>query len=552
MVAELVNKADSQDEIHISKTRQERKQKLPRSYYRVNGSNGPHWDMPNNDIDSVSHAILERVFFVKDGKNFKRAPKPRDAPRHAHLDEPLDRDRSARAHVADTNATFCSKMERLATTHGKVSPVSDQEFLDCYGGAKRACYEAAVESLEDTPLETRDCRVKVFTKDEYRKPGGAPRAIQPRSPRYNVKLGRYIKNLEHTIFNAIDEIFDPSGDHKTVAKGMNMNKRGAEIAHMWGQYEDPVAVGLDASRFDQHINLSLLGIEHSIYHMWSTGKGEGLPNLETLLKHQRLNRGKYKGVDGIIKYVVEGCRMSGDMNTSLGNVIIMCCLMYSFFESKKLLGKISLLNDGDDCVIIMDRRNLDKFRDGLEEWFLEMGITMCYDGVYNTLEDIEFCQSHPVFDEEVGYRLVPRPTKRLYSDLISTKPLGSKKVYRKWLGAVAGCGLAMSTGLPIFSNFYQWVGKGATPYIPAYGDVYYKFRQELVSGMDFRVRSPSNRERISFYHAFNITPSEQMLVEKYYANLPDPVHTLPQVVPSLGLNSIQYLVQPEQKDRKLN
>jgi hypothetical protein len=332
---------------------------------------------------------------------------------------------------------------------------------------------------------------------------------------------------------------------------LNMNKRGAVIARMWEQYANPVAVGLDASRFDQHINSSLLEIEHKIYHMWSTGKGADLPNLSTLLKHQLVNRGKYNDVDGIVKYSVDGCRMSGDMNTSLGNVTIMCALMYSFFESKSLLGRISLLNDGDDCVIIMDRRNLDLFREGLEEWFLEMGITMCYDGVYNTLEAVEFCQSHPVFDEELGYRLVPRPTKRLYSDLITTKKLGSKKVYRKWLGAVAGCGLAMSTGLPIFSSFYQWVGRGATPYVPKYGDVYYKYRQELVDGMDFRVRQPTNRERISFYHAFDITPSEQVMVEDFYTNLPDPIHSSPIIVPSLGLEPIQYLVQPEQKDRNV-
>jgi hypothetical protein len=545
MVERLVNETDSEDEFHVSRSRQARARKGPRSYYRVNGDNGPKWDMPNNDIDSVSHAILERVFFVKKDGQFKRAPKPWEAPRHAGK---INSVAVAKRYVKNANATFCSRMEKLATTNGKVSPISDQEFLEYYGGAKRKCYEAAVESLKDTPLEVRDCRVKVFTKDEYRKPGGAPRAIQPRSPRYNVKLGRYLKSLEHEIFHAIDKIFDPSEDHKTVAKGMNMNERGAEIASMWGRYADPVAVGLDASRFDQHINSSLLEMEHLIYHMWSTGKGEGLPNLSTLLKHQRVNRGRYKSIDGKIKYTVEACRMSGDMNTSLGNVTIMCALMYSYAESKGLLGQISLLNDGDDCVIIMDRRNLEKFREGLEEWFLDMGITMCYDGVYNTLEAIEFCQSRPVFDEKMGYRLVPRPTKRLYSDLITTKPIGSKKVYQKWLGAVAGCGLAMSTGLPIFSSFYQWVGKGATPYVPKAGDVYYKYRQELVDRMVFRIRTPSNRERISFYHAFNITPVEQVMIEKYYDTLHDPTYIPPETVPFIGLNTIQYLVPPEQKE----
>jgi hypothetical protein len=33
--------------------------KKPRRYYRINGTNGPDWDIPNNDIESVKHAILE-------------------------------------------------------------------------------------------------------------------------------------------------------------------------------------------------------------------------------------------------------------------------------------------------------------------------------------------------------------------------------------------------------------------------------------------------------------------------------------------------------------
>lgn len=522
--------------------------KEPRRYYRVQGDSGPDWDIPNNDIDSVSHAVLERVFFVKDGNGgFQRAPKPWHHESVKHDENPL---LASRRKIQDRFSTFNRKMRELSNNSGKVSPISDDEFVSFYGGAKRRVYEAAVESLKERPLGKVDCRVKVFTKDEYRKPGGAPRAIQPRSPRFNVKLGRYIKHLEHRIFGAIDEIFDPSGEHRTVAKGMNMTERGNVIANMWNDFADPVAVGLDASRFDQHINTLLLQHEHAIYHMWSTGHGEGLPNLRTLLASQLKNRGTYHGVDGRLRYTVSGCRMSGDMNTSLGNVIIMCSLMYAYFEQRGLQRQVKLLNDGDDCVIIMDRRNLGRFQEGLKNWFLEMGITMEYDGIYRTLEEIEFCQSRPVKYGKDGYRLVPRPTKRLYSDLITTKQMNSRKVYRKQVGAIAGCGLACSAGLPIFQSFYKWLGRGATPWIPEYGDTYYKFRQDLVEGMDMKTRDPTWEERISFYFAFDISPSEQIAVEQYYDNLPCPVHTKPILFPTRTLHSILSLVPPEQKPRK--
>lgn len=341
---EEVNKTGC-EKFRVCKARQVGGRK-PRRYFRIDGGSGPDWDIPNNDIESVSHAVLERVFFVKDTGNggFKRSPKPWDHHSVRNNENPMkDSEEKLRLRFRE----FAAKMNHAANTFGKASPITNQEFLDYYGGAKRKCYEAAVKSFNDRPLDERDCKVKCFTKDEYRKPGGAPRVIQPRSPRFNVMLGRYIKHLEHEIFSAIDEIFDPTKAHRTVAKGMNMTQRGNTIASMWDSFNDPVAVGLDASRFDQHINQILLKYEHSIYKMWSTGKGEGLVDLRKLLKAQLVNKGVYRGPDGSIKYTVKGCRMSGDMNTSSGNVIIMCTLMYAYFKSKNLLHSVKLLNDGE-------------------------------------------------------------------------------------------------------------------------------------------------------------------------------------------------------------
>lgn len=546
-VEEEVNIAGGRESIHVTTSRQAttRGQQTARTYYRIRGSSGPDWDMPNNDIESVYHAIKERVFFTKDGNGgFKRAPKPWDHPRFREQPKSYC---AAQDSMDAHFEYFNSQMSRLARSHGKESPLSDDEFLSCYGGSKLKIYAAAVESLRDRCLTKKDCDVKVFTKDEYRKPGGAPRAIQPRSPRFNVQLGRYVKNIEHKIFDAINEIFDPSRQHKSVAKGMNLTERGACIANMWDDFEDPIAVGLDASRFDQHINSMLLKHEHKIYHMWSKGHGDGLWDLNRLLQAQLLNKGKYNGKDGKIRYTVDGCRMSGDMNTSLGNVIIMCTVMHAYFRHKRLETQIKLLNDGDDCVIIMDRKNLDHFLDGLQEWFLEFGLTMEYDGIYDTLERVEFCQSNPVRFGN-SYRMLPRPTKRLYSDLISTKELGRRKVYNKLVGAIAGCGLALSEGAPVFQAFYRWLARGANPWIPGVGDYYHKYRQELIDGMEINNREPTDDERISFYFAFDITPDEQRLIETHYNSLADPLYTPPIIDLPRQLDPIQCLVEPEQKD----
>lgn len=517
-----------------------------RDYYRLNGGSGPHWDIPNNDIKSVTHAILERVFFTKADGGFVPAPKPWTHEAYSNFG-PIDSKRLAVEHVQAATNSFRTKMLRLIKRDGKVSTLTEDEFLNRYVGAKRRVYQSAIRSLSEKPLNKRDCRVKTFTKDEYRKPGGAPRAIQPRSPRFNVMLGRYIKHVEHKLFECIDEVFDSTGDHRTVAKGMNLDERGATIQKMWDGFNDPVAVELDASRFDQHINTALLDIEFSMY-LAATTPNEDLPSLAQLLSHQKVNEGRYYGSDGKIKYKVQGNRMSGDMNTSLGNVIIMCCLMYSYLDSKTLRHRVKLLNDGDDCVVIMERRALRTFRNGLEDWFLRMGITMKIEGVSSVLEEINFCQTRPV---RVGdsYRMVPRPQKRLYSDLVTTKPVCYKKVYNKWIGAVSGCGLAAASDIPIFRDYYKWLSATSTPWIPEEGDYYHKYRDTQLRNMESRKRPISWATRVSFFHAFDIPPKDQMQIEAYFRSLEPLRWSRPtRELGTLRLHPVMWLVPPEQKE----
>jgi len=515
-----------------------------RDYYRLNGGCGPHWDIPNNDIESVEHAILERVFFTKGENGFAPAPKPWHHDTYSNHSI-KDRKRLASEHVKTVTQSFRNRMKREIRCGGKVSPLTEDQFLNCYGGAKRRVYQSAIRSLSEKPLTNVDCRVKTFTKDEYRKPKGAPRAIQPRSPRFNVYLGRHIKHMEHDLFKYIDKVFDDSGDHRTVAKGMNLDERGQVIHDMWTSFSDPVAVALDASRFDQHINTDLLDFEFEFYREMSSGS-EDLPSLDSLLKHQRINRGRYYGKDGKIKYTVEGNRMSGDMNTSCGNVIIMCGLMYSYLDSKSLRTRVKLLNDGDDCVVIMERKTLRLFLSGLEDWFLRMGIKMIVEGVHNCLEEIDFCQSRPV-RVNGSYRLVPRPSKRLYSDLVTTKPIAFRKVYNKWVGAVAGCGLAGAGDVPIFREFYGWLAKSSTPWIPEVGDTYYRYRDSQVNGMETGKRSISWATRISFFLAFDIPPKHQIMVEQYFRSLEPLTWSSPtDELGTLRLHPIMWLIPPEQ------
>lgn len=179
-----------------------------------------------------------------------------------------------------------------------------------------------------------------------------------------------------------------------------------------------------------------------------------------------------------------------------------------------------------------------------------MGIEMEYDGTYDSLEEVEFCQAHPVAIGD-SYVLCPNPAKRLYSDLITTKDVASPKVWRKQLGAIAGCGMAGSTGLPVFQKFYQWLGRSATPWIPEAGDYYHKYRQIVVKSTDMKYVEPSLNSRISFFFAYGITPLEQVIMEQHFdAKAP--------LIPTILVTSyhhkdiIQHLCQPVQKDQDVD
>lgn len=180
---------------------------------------------------------------------------------------------------------------------------------------------------------------------------------------------------------------------------------------------------------------------------------------------------------------------------------------------------------------------------------------MKIEGVKYTLEEIVFCQGQPVFSERYGYVLVPNPCKRVYSDLVSTKDLRSKKVFNKWIGAVAGCGLAQTEGVPILQNHYRLLAKAATPWVPGEGDTYYKhswWNAANVPEGKRRFAEPSARERVSFFLAFNITPGVQRVVEKWLDNQPPPTWTKP--ISTKTTIPIEFKVgcPPIQQDRILD
>jgi len=464
---------------------------------------GVQFGVHNADVSTTLRGLLTRVFFHKEAGELVRPFRPLSS--------------TVRGLLAP------ARNEVLRHTWF-VAPYTDDQFVECYVGRKKAIYGAARDSLRASPVERKDAYLKTFVKAEKlnltAKPDPDPRVIQPRTPRYNLSIGRYIKACEHMIYKAIDKAWG----HRTVMKGLNADKRGRAIASIWASFDDPAAVGADASRFDQHVSKALLEIEHSVYNSIFRD-----PELKRLLKWQLLNKGFVYAQDGKIKYQVEGSRMSGDMNTSLGNVLLMCLMMRAYANTKNF--RIALINDGDDCVLLCERKHVGDLAD-MGTWFQQLGMVMVAEEPVFELEQLEFCQSRPIEITDGVYRMVRDPRVVLSKDLITIKPVQGEADYMFYRRAIGQCGLSLAGDVPVMWQFYQAMMRGTTERHSAKSNGRKRVfeletgMQYLALGMNEKCSEPTTAARVSFAKAFGIMPDLQLALEREYSRL-DPTWEVP-------------------------
>jgi hypothetical protein len=201
------------------------------------------------------------------------------------------------------------------------------------------------------------------------------------------------------------------------------------------------------------------------------------------------------------------------MNTALGNCLIMCALVHAYCKSLKLK-KFSLINNGDDCVVIVERRNLARFNSGLNEWFKEMGFTMKVEDPVYILEKVSFCQAQPVFDG-TSWLMVRHPSVAMAKDSYCIKPLDSKSVYQKWVGALGQGGASLSGGIPIMQEYYQCYYRASKGKVLKNDMLLDTGMMRLAQGMNRKVVCISDAARVSFFRAFDVKPDMQIEIEEF-------------------------------------
>lgn len=326
------------------------------------------------------------------------------------------------------------------------------------------------------------------------------------------------------------------------------------IRGAWDELHDPIAISFDLSRMDQHVSDVALKYEFSFY----TKMFRDDPTLDTLrwclaqmVDNECVMYTSEGGFDKTIKYKKRGSRMSGDMNTSLGNKLLMCGLLHSYFTGH--LGLVTqidynVVDNGDDCVVMLsanaykyyqtatgqsfaykrvalvDPSNPSRITTGWirytpvathstpSKWFHDMGFTLKIEGTVSKFEHIDFCQTRPCFIDNQW--IMVRTLAALSKD---TYCLKSPEYLKKWMGEVRKGGLNTYGSVPLFSSFYkcfpEYNGNKDNTWLIEGTGMYYLSRNMTSSGQ------VTDANRLSFYETFGVTPREQVLIEQHYDNL---------------------------------
>jgi hypothetical protein len=466
-----------------------------RKTFRVSGfSPDSTFSTYNNTIDAAECAVKERVLFVPNGDGtFSQPPPP----------------------LPGRYTLGMTDVMRLFKKHAQYStPMTAQAFAESYQGRKKIIYLEAVKSLSIKPLDLRvDANVKAFLKfEKYNFKAGkrvVPRIISPRGPRFTLSMGRYIKPIEKKIYKIVNTKLFSS---PSILKGMNQEQRGKVISDKWNAFRRPCAIGIDAKRFDQHVSKDALKFCHNVYQLFYPGYRE----LPKLLRKQLVNKCFVNMEDGELKYKTDGSRMSGDPDTSLGNCLISACILYNLI---KLLGlKVEIINDGDDCVLFMEESDEAAVRAAIPDYFLAHGFNMEVEETVYELEHVVFCQSQPVFDGN-KYIMVRDPRVSLGKDCVALKPLDNEKISKMWMSSIGQCGLAITSGLPIFTSFYTGFvrgSEGAKMLRDPVMDDWFYYTSKGMNRIETRVEESA---RYSFWLAFGIPPDSQIAIEEVYDNI---------------------------------
>lgn len=380
----------------------------------------------------------------------------------------------------------------------QLTPLSRRAVVASYQGAWRSKYQKAWETFLEFGLRRQDAIISMFVKDDLEMgvPSKAPRAIQFRKPVFALEQGRFTKAIEKWFYSLKDEfgtIIVAKADGFTVAS--NLIKKSS-------CFSNPVYLMLDASKFDAHVSKEWLRLCLKIYKSLMPVKYHR--KMQLLWSQTFNNRGFTKRG---VQYLTSGTRMSGDMDTSLGNSIIMY-LMLTFYLKRHNI-KHSLMVNGDDSLVVINMSDLSKAQD--ISLFKQLGFNMKFEYTRD-IHKAEFCQSRLIFTD-YGPTMARNPARIMGRTSWSTQNFSRQRGI-DYIHTLGLCERAASWGVPVASSMatkmIEYTKNGKKLSLGPWMDEWFQ-----IVNKPWRTGEPiiSLETRISFEKAWDMTPAEQIACE---------------------------------------
>jgi len=376
-----------------------------------------------------------------------------------------------------------------------------EDVVNKYEGRWKRRYEQARISLQERSLTDRDFIIAMFVKDdkETTTPEKAPRAIQYRNPRAGLEMGRFTHAIESRIYNCKDEY-----GTRIFGKGCNMHDLADDFIKKSQLFKDPVFLELDASKFDAHVNVELLELTREFYVSMCASASEAR-YVKYMWGKTRVNYGRTKRN---VKFKTYGTRMSGDMDTGLGNSLLMYWLIREYLRVNGIV-KYAMSVNGDDSVIVISIADLGKAQN--ISIFKEYGFNMKF-GVSMGLQEFEYCHCKMV-ETDYGW-VMSRDPSRLISRTGWSNHKRSGRAAKDYLYSLAMGELAVNYGLPIGYAYGQkllaYSGKAQQVVMSRKKRLYLE-KQRFWKNFD--TAKISERTRNSYYVTWGILPEDQIRIE---------------------------------------
>lgn len=404
------------------------------------------------------------------------------------------------------------RMVRLAGQYGGSRWSNLDTALSYTGGLRRRYLEAERSLREDGPLSSSDYFLRSFLKGEKRHPDrcAKPRLIFPRSSRYNLELASYLKPFERWLWGNLKSL-GSSGvvPSRVVSKGLNGRQVANLIARKMRGLRDCVVVEVDARAFEAHVDRWQLEKEHAIYQAAYPGE----TRLARLL-------GKQLSVAGVtthgLRFGRDGGRSSGDVNTGMGNSLLMLAVVVAVLEVLEV-SAFDTLVDGDNALVFLPGAEAVRAVENFAECCLRVsGHEMALGNPVKVLEHVRFGRKAPLMTSK-GLVMVRDWKAILSGGASSYKHLRDEIGARRFLHGVALCELSLAAEVPIVG---AWAKRLHDCTFTKRSLLFDQLRDYTYLGVDLdnlaRVAyvPPSDLSRESFSRAFGVEPDEQKAIER--------------------------------------